>query len=428
MIKKPKRTKISFLLCLATFLLQGVVHNQARATSPNNCSRGHLLSHLSAEKQVDLEAFKILGTVPGHHGGNTILIQKKYLWFDLRKIDSDSKLERPELAGDMIVNAQALPTLAGKDFARFFGFEFLDETTMTLPDVKEFNAAIDKFNGSLPDDSPLRIVFRFHEVSGQYESADSYVMAFREHFSIPIAKEGRQRLHDTLSHGVASLLNNSELPRIIHDRVQLWTEFQAELPQRLAKTKGIDEEKIKRGIAQVNKAIASQIDSLGNNIGDFFGQQTRDHWSEQGKAYFSKLDKDVDQDQVFDLIGLTSRSYLEFSWGRASAMPSGYLGLRWSKKDFELRYRATLILDPPLKAFSQMIGIAFPQLQREFRKFYKKWSRRKKPLKLTFPFEREYRRLRTILAERDLTREEMLRFELTRHFVQRLEHFEATFR
>jgi len=132
--------------------------------------------------------------MPGPHGGSLTLVERKsgQPWGSAHQDFSNA------IQGD----PRAFIDISDIVTAKFFGFEMKSNSTMTIPNAKEFYAAIEKVNSELLKMGEPSIPFRFvTPESGQVESK-----AFAEHFmnlEIPLASGGNVEVHDASYHAPA---------------------------------------------------------------------------------------------------------------------------------------------------------------------------------------------------------------------------------
>lgn len=86
----------------------------------------------------------------------------------------------------------------GQDIAEYFGYKYIDENTLQVPNVNYFNKQIQNLNSLLEEHK--KISLSFYETLSGVESAEKYLRNFVSDISLPIAKNGTVAIHDTTYH------------------------------------------------------------------------------------------------------------------------------------------------------------------------------------------------------------------------------------
>lgn len=132
--------------------------------------------------------------------------------------------------------------LLGVEGAKFFGFEMLSETEMTVPDAAEFNGAIEKINVKLVAQGLAPIPIRLYEQHG------SAVVDYVDHWGNGLAplnaKLNTHRVHDLSVHsGVVFLppevAEHSQF--VTKELIRFADAAQAEVLDIASRTEGLDE-------------------------------------------------------------------------------------------------------------------------------------------------------------------------------------------
>lgn len=91
------------------------------------------------------------------------------------------------------------PTLfiraSGQEISDYFGYKYIGENTLQVPNVSFFNGQIQKLNSLLEENK--KISLSFYETLSGVESPEKYLRNFVSNISLPIAKEGTVAIHDT---------------------------------------------------------------------------------------------------------------------------------------------------------------------------------------------------------------------------------------
>ncbi|MBK8201569.1 MAG: hypothetical protein IPK68_04370 [Bdellovibrionales bacterium] len=153
-------------------------------------------------------AFDVVDFLPGKHGGRRLIVKRKGPWFDLKN-------ELDEKVGDVVPDLRANIFLLGEKEASFFGFELLDDFTLTVPDVRELNGAISKFDSGLHTEDPRRIAISAYEIPNVTNSMTDYLGNFINDGQIPISQNGKGFFHDIGAHAIEGFFVDNRLVEVI---------------------------------------------------------------------------------------------------------------------------------------------------------------------------------------------------------------------
>lgn len=232
---------------------------------------------LAYKSALDTDAFEVKGVRAGAHGGNRVVVERKFGWADLRKDFSST-------GADYTQDLRLFPELLGKKGARFFGYEILNKKQATLPDIGEINGAIRRFNSGLPENDPRRIEVSFYSTQDSFVSAEQYVRRFADHGQLPMASSGRQSYHDATTHALQGMTVPNSVVTAYRARSKLWLEFADSIkksessPDELNALKIADDKAI--------DALTDQIDKMGMGVGDLLPHTTKTQFREVGKEYW----------------------------------------------------------------------------------------------------------------------------------------------
>src|SRR3989338_5178203 len=187
------------------------------------------------EPYVTFDSFK---RDSGLHGGELTF---------LRKIKGSPWESRTRVNEDLTPNsssaiAQGNPaffvTLMGSQKARFWGFHTPSTDTVTLPNAKELQGAIDKINSKIQA-SNGKIKIRFYDFDGIVAKRD-YMFRFISDGRLPIATKGVLSVHDKSVH-LSHIFNPREFDQIYINRlkakVAFYKRIEKELPEIYQKIK-----------------------------------------------------------------------------------------------------------------------------------------------------------------------------------------------
>ncbi len=201
---------------------------------------------------------------PGLHGGElTYLTKRKGLSWESRTRVNEDLTPNPSSA-----IAQGNPaffvTLMGHQKASFWGFHTPSGDTVTLPNAKELQGAIDKIN-SKGQALNKKINIRFFEIDGIVTEKD-YMLGFISGRALPIAARGILSVHDKSVHP-AHIFNPREFDQIYISRLQakiaFFSRIKKELPEIYQK---IEEWYIEYDL----NAESGRIDMVSAAITDMF--------------------------------------------------------------------------------------------------------------------------------------------------------------
>lgn len=199
-------------------------------------------------------AFDVVGFQTGKHGGKRLIVKRKGPWFDF-------KSELDEKVGDIVPDLRANIFLLGEKEAAFFGFELLDDFTLTVPDVMELNGAISRFNSELRTEDPRRIVISVYEIPDVTNSIKDYLGNFIHNGQIPISQKGKGFFHDIGVHAIEGFFVDNRLVEIIKSRTGLIGELLSELRSDLDGKSVLPE--FKRASVEIRNSLAGMIDQIG---------------------------------------------------------------------------------------------------------------------------------------------------------------------
>ncbi|MGH1467456.1 MAG: hypothetical protein ACRBBP_01055 [Bdellovibrionales bacterium] len=118
----------------------------------------------------------------------------------------------------------------GESLAAFFGFRIIDSQTMTIPDAREFQLAIDKVNKVLIAEGKEPVLIRFKTDDLTEAPMQGYIDAFRA-LELPLASGGNHLVHDMSFH-TGTLFMPNRIIRAAHTRTSFIMEFTSFLRRR----------------------------------------------------------------------------------------------------------------------------------------------------------------------------------------------------
>ncbi len=228
-------------------------------------------------------AFDVIDYQPGKHGGKRIIVKRKGPWFDL-------KGELDEKVGDIVPDLRANIFLLGEKEAAFFGFELLDDFTLTVPDVKELNGAISKFNSGLHTEDPRRIVISVYEIPDVTNSIKDYLGNFIHDGQIPISQKGKGFFHDIGAHAIEGFFVDNRLVEIIKSRTGLIIKLLSELRLDVDGKSVFPE--FKRASVEIRNSLVSMIDQLGAFGSLFLNPEARIFFGQIGLQQYEAVKDD----------------------------------------------------------------------------------------------------------------------------------------
>jgi len=219
----------------------------------------------SIKEKMDLNERKptltVIRTEEGRHGGKRLVIKAFPQWYSGFSF----------IPGAPQGDPRWMIALFGEEVAEFFGFKLIDQTTMTIPDVVEFNSAIAKMNSMISD--PTRHCrLSFYEVPSENSVvSDAEFLKGFEKLQLPIADKGAARFHDTIYHGLAvvtpvEVLNHAALITEAVDSLVAFLEAKAQTDPDLAWLAS------EGHIGAITKGRAIEVDYGTGNIGMNFTQ------------------------------------------------------------------------------------------------------------------------------------------------------------
>ncbi|MBK7844444.1 MAG: hypothetical protein IPJ71_12215 [Bdellovibrionales bacterium] len=228
-------------------------------------------------------AFDVVDYQPGKHGGKRLIVKRKGPWFDFKN-------ELDEKVGDAVLDLRANIFLLGEKEAAFFGFELLDDFTLTVPDVMELNGAISRFNSGLRTEDPRRIVISVYEIPDVTNSIKDYLGNFIHNGQIPISQKGKGFFHDIGVHAIEGFFVDNRLVEIIKSRTGLIGELLSELRADLDGKSVLPE--FKRVSVEIRNDLASMIDQIGAFGSRFLNPEARFFLGRSGLQQYEAVKDD----------------------------------------------------------------------------------------------------------------------------------------
>lgn len=200
----------------------------------------------------------------GLHGGElTYLRKRKGLPWESRTRVNEDLTPNPSSAITQ-GNPAFFVTLMGPKKARYWGFHALSADTVTLPNAKELQGAIDKFNFKVQA-SNKKIKIKFYDIEG-IVTERAYMLSFISDGTLPIAAKGILSVHDKSVHP-AHIFNPQEFDQIYVNRMRakiaFYNRIENELPEIYQKIK-------EWHIEYDMKAESGRIDMVSAAITDMF--------------------------------------------------------------------------------------------------------------------------------------------------------------
>lgn len=227
-------------------------------------------------------AFDVVGSQTGKRGGKRLIVKRKGPWFDLKD-------EIDEKVGDVVPDLRANIFLLGEKEAAFFGFELLDDFTLTVPDIVELNGAISRFNSGLRSEDPRRIVISAYEIPDVTNSLTDYLGKFIGTGQIPISQKGKGFFHDIGAHAIEGFFVDNRLVEIINSRTDLIIKLLSELRLDVDGKSILPE--FKRVSVEIRNDLAGMIDQMGAFGSLFLNPEARIFFGQIGiQQYYAVAD------------------------------------------------------------------------------------------------------------------------------------------
>ncbi|MCK6599389.1 MAG: hypothetical protein L6Q37_13570, partial [Bdellovibrionaceae bacterium] len=129
---------------------------------------------------IGSDVFTLTEVREGIHGGKRYVIKTKVAWHDYIK-------DFTEEGGDLVQDLRMYSSLLGKKAAYFFGYQVLDANHVIVPSGLEISNAIKKFNASLPENDPRRILIGLYPTVEGLVDPRIYRHEFIKNSRIPIS-------------------------------------------------------------------------------------------------------------------------------------------------------------------------------------------------------------------------------------------------
>lgn len=153
-------------------------------------------------KNMRYETVEVVAQRAGKNGGKQLLIQRYHPALPWALASGFVRHVAPQ--GD----PRWFVTLFGKKLSSYFGFRILSKNKILLPDCREINGAIRKFNAGLrsPDD-PLHLNVKFYAFFGKGKVGDeTYFKKFTDDLLLPISSASPEFHHDINYHVAGAIL------------------------------------------------------------------------------------------------------------------------------------------------------------------------------------------------------------------------------
>jgi hypothetical protein len=248
-------------------------------------------SHLNIHSNL----FSIVDVLPGLHGGKRYVIETKGAWHDFVK-------DFTEEGGDLIQDLRLYAAVLGKEAARFFGYEILDNNRVVIPSALEVTNAIKKFNESLPDNDPRHIAVGTYPTAEGFVAAETYRYEFLKNSRIPISLKKRHFFHDISGHALQGFFIPNEITDTLRARLIVLQKFANRIRARALS----DSEAIE-------KHIGTLIDRYSNLANFSLNLETRVRLGRLGSEIFDKsaLAKSVTEPhELYQLMQLYNSGYV----------------------------------------------------------------------------------------------------------------------
>ncbi|MGZ3695650.1 MAG: hypothetical protein ACXWQO_16180 [Bdellovibrionota bacterium] len=153
--------------------------------------------------KVSSPTVEVIGSNEGRNGGKLLLLKRTGKSWGSSNVTPGAGGFGYDMQGDPRWFIETL----GEEGASRFGFRVIDETTMTVPDFKEFTGAIDKINAKLAEKNLEPISIKYYATADNDNVlAGKYVDHFLDNRAIPIAPSGNHFVHDMSFHSGAIYL------------------------------------------------------------------------------------------------------------------------------------------------------------------------------------------------------------------------------
>jgi hypothetical protein len=221
---------------------------------------------LSEYPREGSDLFPLVNVMPGRHGGRRLIVKRQGSWWDYRKDFNPG-------GGDLTQDLRFFPIMLGRE-AEFFGYRWLTDEHVMIPDIAELNGAIDAFNRGLAAGDPRRLLVKFYPTEDSFIPLEDYVRNFVYKSSIPISRNGRQFLHDMSSHAIEDFFLPQDYVRFAQARGKLWFDFTESLGSKYA-ADPLFLKALEAYSAKGVSLLAQHYDYLGMAGGDFLRFDSR---------------------------------------------------------------------------------------------------------------------------------------------------------
>jgi hypothetical protein len=225
---------------------------------------GPISPKLDAYKDANTAEFKMRNVLDGKNGGDRIVVQRTRKWNDPNR----------DQGGDIIPDLRLHQAALGEKEAGFFGYEYFNKDFVSVPNTRELNGAIDRFNNGLSTADPGRIRIRFYESPAEFGSNKTYVERFFEEGELPVSQKSRQFLHDINSHGLQGFYMNNEIIDNLALKYRMWKTFAEKYRAGLTSQKEI--EAFEKVDDKVYYEITADIDRSSNLFFDLIPKNKRE--------------------------------------------------------------------------------------------------------------------------------------------------------
>lgn len=137
-------------------------------------------------------------SIKGDHGGFLSIIKRK------KGMHWSSSYASTTNQNDPQSDPRSFAYVFGTRTAYFFGFREIDADTMTIPDVAEFNGALEKINRILTRQGDAPIPIQYTEVAA-FQDPLPYVLNFVLENKLASAAKGHLRIHDLVHFGAIAI-------------------------------------------------------------------------------------------------------------------------------------------------------------------------------------------------------------------------------
>lgn len=174
---------------------------------------------------IGTEMFTVVDVLEGMHGGKRYIVETKGAWHENIKDFSED-------GGDIVQDLRLYATVLGKKAARFFGYEVLNRDHVIVPSVTELSNALKKFNDSLPENDPRKILVGVYPTTAGLVGAKTYRYEFIENSRIPVSLKKRHYFHDIAGHALQGFFIPNIITSTLRKRLGVLEKFADQIQGR----------------------------------------------------------------------------------------------------------------------------------------------------------------------------------------------------